>query len=219
MSYAERASAQHLPIAIDRHHTALVLIEFQKEWLAEEGTLQRLLLRDLDALQAAVEHARGVLDAARAGGWTVAHAGLDLRHDPDYRLFAGGRRGLGLRAAIPKAGTWTGEGADFVEPFVPRPGEFRVAGRSGASALKNATLDPFLRNNRIDTLLLMGFATHVCVESTLRDAHDLGYDALLVHDACAAFDRAQHDHVRRHMVPHFGAEVAARPLAERLRAG
>jgi nicotinamidase-related amidase len=219
MAHADPGPAQHLPIEFERARTALVLIEFQKEWLAAEGTLRRLLVRDRDALRTAAENAGAVLDAARTGGWTVAHAGLDLRHDPDYQLFAGGRRGLGLRAAIPKAGTWTGEGADFVEPFVPRPGEFRVAGRSGASALKNATLDPFLRNNRIDTLLFMGFATHVCVESTLRDAHDLGYDALLVHDACAAFDRAQHDHVRRHVVPHFGAEVAARPLAERLRAG
>jgi nicotinamidase-related amidase len=162
-----------------------------------------------------VDTAARVLSAARTGGWTIAHAGLDLRHDPDYALFNGGEGVSGLRAAIPKAGTWTGDGARFVEPFVPRAGEFQAVGRSGASVLKNATLDPFLRNRGITTVLLMGFATHVCVESTLREAHDLGYNAVLVHDACAAFEQRQHDHVRRHVLHHFGTEIGA-ALLERI---
>jgi len=134
-------------------------------------------------------------------------------------LFHGGSGVLGLRRAIPAAGTWRGTGAERVEPFVPRAGEFVAVGRSGASVLKNSTLDPFLRNNDINTLVLMGFATHVCVESSLREAHDLGYNAWMVTDGCAAFDRSQHDHVCRHVVHHFGASTEASALIERLEAG
>ncbi len=123
---------------------------------------------------------------------------------------------LGLRKAIPAAGTWKERGAAFVAPFVPREGEFVLKGRSGASVLKNATLDPFLRNNDINTLFLMGFATHVCVESTLREAHDLGYNAYVVEDACAAFEAAQHEHVRRHVIHHFGEETDASTLIARM---
>jgi nicotinamidase-related amidase len=104
-----------------------------------------------------------------------------------------------------------------VPPFVPLPGEFIVRGRSGASVLKNSTLDPFLRNNRIDTLYLSGFATHVCVESTLRDAHDNGLNVFVVKDACAAFTRAQDDHFYQHILHHFGASIDVASLVERLK--
>lgn len=205
--------------ALVKPRTALVLIEFQREWIAPDGILRNRLVRDHEAFDHAVERAGAVLAAARAHDWTIAHAGLDLRHDPGYRLFRGGSDVSGLRRAIPAAGTWTGTGAEHVEPFVPRAGEFVAVGRSGASALKNATLDPFLRNNDINTLLLMGFATHVCVESTLREAHDSGYNAWLVTDACAAFDRYQHAHVCKHVVHHFGAATSASAVIERMGSG
>lgn len=205
---AERDSM--LPLCKER--LALVLIEFQQEWLADDGVLRRQLVRDEAGFSAAANVAADVLEAARRYGWRIVHAGLDLRQDPAYQVFAGGRDVLGLRQAIPGAGTWRGEGPDYPEPFTPRSNEYVIAGRSGASVLKNSTLDPYLRNNDVRTLLLMGFATHVCVESTLREAHDLGYNAIVVHDGCAAFDVAQHAHVREHVIHHFGAEISASAL-------
>ena len=201
---------------VQKDRSALVFIEFQREWLAEEGALQQRLIQDKVHFRNAVARAGEVLAAARSTGWTVAHAGLNLSHDPGYELFHGGRDVLGLRKAIPAAGTWMEHGATFVAPFEPHDGEFVLKGRSGASVLKNATLDPFLRNNDINTLFLMGFATHVCVESTLREAHDLGYNAYVVEDACAAFEKAQHEHVRRHVIHHFGEETNASALIARM---
>jgi nicotinamidase-related amidase len=192
---------------ITKGRSALVFIEFQQEWLAGDGILQQRLIKDREPFLASIENGAKVMESARANGWTVVHAGLDLSADPGYLIFNGGRGVLGLRQAIPQAGTWQREGAGRVAPFAPLEGEFVVAGRSGASVLKNSTLDPFLRNRRIDTLFLMGFATHVCVESSLREAHDMGYNAYMVEDACAAFERVQHEHVRKHVVHHFGAET------------
>ncbi|WP_133682118.1 isochorismatase family cysteine hydrolase [Paludibacterium purpuratum] len=201
---------------IDKQRTALVFIEFQNEWLNEHGPLFQKLVVDKAPFRQAVSNAARIVETARAEGWTVVHAGLDLRADPHYRLFAGGDNVLGLRAAIPRAGTWTGQGAEFAPPFVPQAGEFVVQGRSGASVLKNSTLDPFLRNNRIDTLVLLGFATHVCVESTLREAHDMGLNCWLATDACAAFSQAQHDHVLQHVLHHFGAGIDTQGLLRQL---
>jgi nicotinamidase-related amidase len=192
---------------ITRERSALVFIEFQREWLAEDSVLRQKVIKDREPFRAATENGARIIQSARANGWTVVHAGLDLNADPGYLIFNGGDGVLGLRQAIPRAGTWRGDGADRPAPFAPLQGEFVVSGRSGASVLKNSTLDPFLRNRRIDTLFLMGFATHVCVESSLREAHDMGYNAYLVEDACAAFERAQHEHVRKHVVRHFGAET------------
>lgn len=198
--------------AFDKKRTALVFIEFQAEWIGSQGVLFDRLVKDKGPFRAAVDRAAEVLKGARQADWTIVHAGLDFRGDPTYRLFAGGEGVLGLRAGIPKAGTWTGEGAAHVPPFVPLPGEFATLGRSGASVLKHSNLDAFLRNNRIDTLLLMGFATHVCVESTLREAHDLGLNAWVVEDGCAAFTQAQHDHVLSEVVHHFGGRITSADL-------
>lgn len=189
---------------VDR--AAIVFIEFQGEWLDADAPLRRQLVRDQAAFDAAIAAAARLIDAARAAGLPIVHAGLDLVHDPAYLLFGAGRAvpNSGLRGAIPRAGTWTGERAAFRPPFVPRTGEFVARGRSGASVLKHADLDAYLRNNDLRTIHLCGFATHVCVESTLREAHDLGLDAWIVADCCAAFTAEQHDHVLTQFVYHFG---------------
>jgi len=199
---------------VTKDRSALIFIEFQHEWLSPEGVLQQRLIVDKEPFQHSIGQAAKVLETARKTGWTIAHAGLDLSDDRQFRLFGGGHNKLGLRGAIPKAGTWDAAGSRFVEPFVPRAGEFVSKGRSGASVLKNATLDPFLRNNDINTIFLMGYATHVCVESSLREAHDLGYNAYVVSDACAAFERAQHEHVLKHIVHHFGEVTDAQSLID-----
>lgn len=112
----------NLDAILQKQRTALVCIEFQNEWLAADGTLQQLLVKDRELFQQAVDNAASLLQAARDAGWQVVHAGLDLRADPGYLLYNQGRSALGLRGAIPKAGTWTGRGADFVAPFVPQDG-------------------------------------------------------------------------------------------------
>lgn len=56
----------------------------------------------------------------------------------------------------------------------------------------------------------------MCVESTLREAHDRGYTTHVIHDACAAFTRTQQEHVREHVIHHFGAETDAAAFAASL---
>ena len=186
-------------VRLERRGTALVLIEFQREWLSDTGKLNGLV-EDRTQLAEALEGASRALNAARRAGLAVLHAGL--------RFEAGhpelGKGGSGLRGAIPRVGTFIGAAADFVPPFVPKPGELVVSGRTGASAFAGSNLDALLRNLRIETVLLAGFALHVCVESTMRQAHDLSYRAVLIEDACATFTGAQRDHVLYDVVHHFG---------------
>lgn len=56
-------------------------------------------------------------------------------------------------------------------------------------------------------MLIAGFALHVCIESTLRQAHDLGYRCLIICDATAAFTQDQRRHVLDEVIHHFGAAV------------
>lgn len=192
--------------------SAFVFIEFQNEWLDQSGPLNRLM-QDRTLFNSAVDNAGKVIAFARSLNAHIVHAGLTLAQDPDYLIFGGGRGKSGLKGAIPAAGTWRDEKrVRFPEPFTPRGGEFVVAGRSGASVITNSNLDPYLRNNGIDHLYLLGFALHVCVESTLRQAHDLGYEVTVVSDAAPAFTAQQQSHVLENVVHHFGRSVTTAEL-------
>ncbi|MFJ9607369.1 cysteine hydrolase [Kitasatospora sp. NPDC101176] len=201
-----------------RPNAALVLIEFQREWLDPEHGRLNHLVEDRDLLDTAVRGAAAALAAARAHGVPVVHVPLLLTPGaPELQSWTPAR--LGLRAAIPAAGTWIlgSPGVEFADGFHPAPGEPVVRGRAGASAFAGSSdLDLILRRLGVTDLYLAGFATHVCVESTLREAHDRGYGAHVVHDACAAFTRVQQDHVREHVIHHFGAETDAAAFAAHL---
>jgi nicotinamidase-related amidase len=206
-----------LPVrTIDLARSAFVFIEFQNEWLDASSPLNGLM-QDRPQFDAAVANAATIIKQVRARGGRIVHAGLSLLNDPGYLVFGGGSARAGLRAAIPAAGTWVKpERIAFPEPFTPMPGEFQVAGRSGASVIAHSNLAPYLRNNGVDHLYLLGFALHVCVESTLRQAHDLGYDVTIVSDAAPAFTAAQRDHVLQHVVHHFGSAMSSACVLEQL---
>lgn len=127
------------------------------------------------------------MNYARQNDIQIIHVGL--RFEKGYPEMGSGKSGL--RKAIPKAGTFKINefGSQFYETVKPMNDEFVVTGRLGASSFTASNLDTYLRNNRIENLYLAGYATHVCLESTLRDAHDKGYNTFLLSDATAAFNK------------------------------
>ncbi|MEJ2653913.1 MAG: cysteine hydrolase [Acidihalobacter sp.] len=187
-------------------HAALLMIEFVNEWLATDGKLHRLMERNRAAFDDSVAVAQRVLHAARAIDMPVLHATLKL--SPDYREL--GACDFGLRGAIQRAGTWksTDDGWRFHPDFAPAADEFVIEGRSGSSAFANSNLEGLMKANGITRLFIAGYATHVCVESTMRAAHDLGYEPVIVIDATAAFSPAQQEHFVEHVAHHFGHLVS-----------
>ena len=63
---------------------------------------------------------------------------------------------------------------------------------------------------------LAGYALHVCVESTLREGHDLGYTMHVIEDATSAFTADQREHVLRDVVHHYGLHLTSDEFAEGL---
>lgn len=194
----------HVSAKVDRQTSALLLIEFQEEWLSEQGKL-RHLFKDKEQFLDSVANAKEIITATRRSLLPVIHSGLGYSNEHKEL----GKAQYGLRAAITSRQTFlaASAGSQFAKPFHPHENEFIVSGRTGASAFAGSNLDSYLRNNRINTLFIMGYALHVCVESTLRTAHDLGYEAILIEDACAAFTAQQKTHVLEEIVHHFGARI------------
>ncbi len=186
-------------------NSALILIETQNEWMHPNGKLFKLLVEDQEMMSESISNIEKSLNFTRKNNIEAIHVGL--RFQEGYPELANGKSGL--RKAIPNTGTFPidGFGSQFYESVKPLKNEFVVTGRLGASGFTGSNLDAYLRNNKIENLYLVGYATHVCVESTLRDAHDKGYNTFLISDATSAFNRAQQDYVLSEIVHHFGEHL------------
>lgn len=183
-----------------RDDSAVLFIEFQNEWLSENGRLRRNLITDEERFKKSIINAKKLLNLSRENNAHIFH--VTLQPDTGYKIF--GDAEFGLRSAIPNANTWRGDMKDIHADFAPAANEVVIRDRTGASAFSGSMLDSVLRNNKINTLYIAGFATHVCVESTLREGHDKGYTCYVVTDATAAFTAEQQEYFEKEILHHFG---------------
>lgn len=90
-------------------------------------------------------------------------------------------RDLGIEPPYARAGTREMTVLDEIAPVAGEP----VVAKTSASAFTSSTLPQVLTNRGVRELVIAGVATNYCVQSTLRDAAERGYDCVLVEDACA----------------------------------
>jgi nicotinamidase-related amidase len=80
---------------------------------------------------------------------------------------------------------------ELMDELARRPDEPLVRGQA-ANGFDRTILDTILRIAGVDTVVLVGIATDVAVESTARAASDLGYRTIVVSDACTADSDKSH---------------------------
>jgi nicotinamidase-related amidase len=192
-----------LPLAVDPQKTALVIIDMQEYFLNPESPFSRLC----DSLVPGVlEHfqergrtvaeptLRRLLDFFRAQGLRVIYTTIasELADGRDLLPILQGRNAM-ARERVGAASTphRTDPWARIVAALEPRPGEL-VVNKTTYGTFNSTGLDHTLRFLGIDTLVIGGVVTNVCVETTARDAADMGYQTILVDDACAAFSPEIH---------------------------
>lgn len=177
--------------------TALLVIDMQRDFLDLRGYATKAGL-DIKPLQAAIGPVSRLLDAARAAGMMIVHTREghvpDLSDCPPTKLARSRNAGAEIGSAGPLGRLLIrGEaGHDFIDELRPAAGEI-VIDKPGYSAFAHTDLDHRLRVRDIDTLLLSGITTEVCVSSTLRDAVDRGYRCITVSDACGSGFADLHD--------------------------
>jgi biuret amidohydrolase len=182
--------AEPTPQSIDLEKTALVIIDMQRDFL-EPGGFGAALGNDVTRLQAAVAPCRAVLAAARKAGLLVIHTRKghrpDLsdapplkvaRGDPALRIGAPGPMGRILVRGEP--------GHDIIPELYPIAGE-PVIDKPGKGAFCQTDLELMLRNRGIETLLVCGVTTEVCVNTTVREANDRGFRCIVLSDCCASY--------------------------------
>ena len=183
-------AARPYAYSFDPATTALVVIDMQRDFI-ERGGFGEALGNDVSRLAAIVPTVRELLAWARAHGIRVVHTREGHRPDladcppakrqrgrPSLRIGDAGPMGRILVDGQP--------GNDIVPVLAPRPGETVIV-KPGKGAFFATKLDVLLRSQRITHLILGGVTTEVCVQTTMREANDRGYDCLLVEDATESY--------------------------------
>jgi nicotinamidase-related amidase len=179
--------------AFEPARTALLAIDFQRDFLDPEGYCGAVFKADLGPMRAILPRARALLEAGRAAGLSVIHTREGYRADLSdmnalkrSRAIAGSPGPLGRFLIV-------GEPGQAILPeMAPQAGE-PAFDKPGYSAFFRSPLASILEARGITHLILMGVTTQCCVQSTLREAVDRGFWCLTVADACAALDPAWHE--------------------------
>ena len=162
---------------IERDRTALLSIDFQTD-VFDEGALQ------LVGTEEVLPKAKRVLSAAREIGLPIIHT-----KEVHRKQMVDFGRELDGTEPVHCLETWAG--TDFHPELYPRNGEYAIAKRR-YSCFFGTDLEILLRGLKVDTLVVMGTMTNVCVHYTVAEAHQRDYHFYVIEDCCAGSDWDAH---------------------------
>ena len=182
--------AEPYAFEFDLAGTGLLIIDMQRDFL-EPGGFGEALGNDVSLLRRTIEPTKRLLAAARTAGMLVIHTREGHRPDLGDLPPAKKRRGK-FPVTIGDAGPMgrilvRGEiGHDIIPELAPIDGE-PVIDKPGKGAFHATDLDSVLRNRGIHKLIVCGVTTEVCVNTTVREANDRGFDCLVLEDCCGSY--------------------------------
>ena len=209
--------AKPFPYRFDPSGAALVVIDMQRDFL-EPGGFGETLGNDLAPVAGIVPTVAALIRTFREKGWTILHTRES--HAPDLSDCPPAKRARGLPSLrIGDAGPMgrilvRGEpGSAIVEACAPAAGEI-VVDKPGKGMFYATDVADILKDRGIASLVFAGVTTEVCVQTSMREANDRGYECLLIEDATAsyfpAFKAATLDMIRAQgAIVGWTAELAA----------
>jgi nicotinamidase-related amidase len=182
--------AEPYEFEFDPRACALAIIDMQRDFV-ERGGFGEALGNDVSLLRKAIAPTRRVLDAARAKGMLVVHTReghrADLTDLPRAKKLRGRlKSGIGDPGPMGRILVRGQYGHDIIDELKPLPQE-PVVDKPGKGAFYATDLDSLLRNRGISQLIVCGVTTEVCVNTTVREANDRGYDCLVLEDCVGSY--------------------------------
>jgi len=182
--------AAPFPFALDLKATALVVIDMQRDFV-EAGGFGASLGNDVSQLRAILPTVAALIALFRSKGLPILHTrechkpdlsdcppAKRLRGAPSLRIGDAGPMGRVLIAGEP--------GAAIVPECAPLPGEMAID-KPGKGMFYATDVDAMLKARGVRQLVFAGVTTEVCVQTSMREANDRGYECLLVEDATASY--------------------------------
>jgi len=195
-------------VSVEPSTTAIVLIEFQREFAAEGGEFYSNCKPCLDRYQV-LKNAEALMKQAREAGCKIIH--VPIAFAEDYKELEGkfmdkeenSAYGVLENIADHDAFKESGETADFIDSMNPVDGDLICQNKKGLCAFYGTDLDDLLEKNGINTIVLGGFLTNCCIESTMRSAYERGYKVVTLFDCCCATSVEAHEMSFKHSFEMF----------------
>ncbi|WP_306140604.1 cysteine hydrolase family protein [Roseibium sp. MMSF_3412] len=185
-----KVDAEPFTFTFDPGSTALVVIDMQRDFI-EPGGFGETLGNDVSHMQRAIAPTQHLLRLFRQKEWPVIHTrechAADLsdcppakrdRGSPSMRIGDDGPMGRILVRGEP--------GAEIVSECAPVEGEI-VIDKPGKGAFYATSLGADLERLQIRSLVFAGVTTEVCVQTTMREANDRGFECLLIEEATESY--------------------------------
>jgi nicotinamidase-related amidase len=183
-------AAQPYDFSFPPRGIALVVIDMQRDFI-EHGGFGAALGNDVDRLRPIIPNVAAAISACRRYGVPVIHTreghqsdlsdcppAKRLRGKPGLRIGDPGKMGRILILGEP--------GNDIIPELAPLPTEI-VIDKPGKGAFYGTPLDRLLHQHKITHLAFAGVTTEVCVQTTMREANDRGYECLLLEDCTESY--------------------------------
>jgi len=182
--------AHPYPYPLDPAHTALVVIDMQRDFI-ELGGFGDSLGNDVARLKAIIPTTAALIELFRREGWLVIHTREahkpDLSDCPPSKI----RRGnptlhIGEVGAMGRLLVAGEPGNQIVDELAPIDGEI-VIDKPGKGMFWATGIHERLQELGITHLVFAGVTTEVCVQTSMREANDRGYESLLIEDATESY--------------------------------
>jgi len=178
------------PLSFDPNKTALIMIDMQRDFLEPDG-FGAMLGNDVSLLRHCIAPCQALLAGARQADMLIIHTREGHRPDlldaPPAKLRRGhGTQRIGDMGSMGRILVRGEAGHDLIPELAPIAGE-AVIDKPGKGAFYQTDLQLILQNHHIETLIVCGVTTEVCVHTTVREANDRGYECVVPSDCTASY--------------------------------
>jgi ureidoacrylate peracid hydrolase len=185
---------------------ALIVIDVQNGFVSKGGSYD-LLGMNIVPYQDVILRIRHLIKTCRSAKIPIFYtqairepSGIDLLTHT-HKILPRSREERIRKKTICVRGTWD---AKIVDDLKPDDRNDHVIIKRRDSAFHNTEIEVWLRSIGVDTLVFCGIDTSICVESSLRDAFNIGYDVILISDATASSNKKHYESTIEHVKDYYG---------------
>jgi ureidoacrylate peracid hydrolase len=189
-------------------YAALIVVDVQNDFVSPQGSAGKRG-EDVTAAEAMLPNLLRLIEEARRVELTTIYIKTihsDWTDTPSWIYRRSQKSGL----STCREGTW---GAEFYDGISPLPTE-RIVIKHRYSAFINTDLNTVLKARDIQSVLVCGVTTDVCVETTARDAYMFDYYVTVIDDCSAAYETKLHLNTLETMRRHFGLVASSQEIIE-----
>lgn len=196
---------------------ALIVIDVQNGFVSKRGSYD-LLGMETYHYREIIPNIAYLIKICRNAGIPVFYtqavreaSGIDLLTN-SHRILPKSREERIMKKPICVRGTWD---ADIVEDIKPLDQDYIVVKRRD-SAFHDTEIEVWLRSLGVDTIIFSGIDTSICVETSLRDAFNIGYDVVLISDATASSSKKHYDSTLDNVKGYYGLVMSLKEFSQYL---